>query len=339
MESTASPNRRYPGGEPPLIVPLAVTTSKFTKNFSAQRALPKGETATKSKPASMSKIVNGLYAPLITPLKPDGEIDLAAFEENLDFYETQALDGYLINGSSGEADMLTHEERVKLLNIATMKTQRPLLAGMAPQSLRTALAELEGIVRAQPTAILVRTPSYFGKQLDQVLFYTRLADASPVPIMIYQIPQYTQVKLGVSELNALAAHPNIVGIKDSLGDLSLLTEYDRQDHFSYMLGAAGVLTSGLSLGCDGGILALANIRPAKCRQLIELMKDGKVSEAHALQGDLIPINRAIGGSRGFGIAGLKAACEHMELKAGPPRQPLIALDEEEREALYGLLDD
>lgn len=290
------------------------------------------------KPTSMNKLVSGLLAPLITPMTAEGDIDLCGLETNLKFYENQALDGYLVNGSSGEADMLNETEQLSTLRCVRENTKRTVLAGIAPQSLKVALEEVEKIAEIKAEAILVRTPSYFGKQLDQVLFYTRLADASPLPILIYQIPQYTQIKLDVHQLNDLASHPNIVGIKDSLGDLGLLNEYQKQDHFSYLLGAASVLSSGLSLGCDGGILALANICPTECRKLFTLVSAGKVAQAHALQGELIAINRAIGGSRGFGIAGLKAACEAMGLQAGPPRQPLIELDHVEREVLGELLE-
>lgn len=278
-----------------------------------------------------------LYAPLITPFSDDESLDLRGFLRNLAWYESQPLDGYLINGSSGEADMLSAAEQLELLEATCANTGRAVFAGIAPTSVRVGLADLRRLRHLELRGVLVRTPSYFGSQLDQRQFYRALAEASSHPIVIYQIPQNTGIKLDESTLEELCQHPNIMGMKDSLGDLSLLQEVTPPPHFHYYLGAANLLLPGLRAGASGGILALADLVPGHCRRLLELFQAGDSDGAAELQRRLNPLNRAIGGSRGFGIAGLKAAVELQGLTGGAPRRPLRAITEHGRQTLQELL--
>ncbi len=278
-----------------------------------------------------------LYAPLITPFDGDENVDYQGFVNNLAWYDAQPLDGYLVNGSSGEADMLSGTEQFQLVELACQHTGRPVFAGIAACSVRVAVEEIERLRDLPLAAVLLRTPSYFGSQLDQRLFYRTVAESSPHPIIIYQIPQNTGVKLDERTLYDLAQHPNIIGIKDSLGDLSLLQEVEAPDSFRYLLGAANLLLPGLRAGADGGILALANVIPGPCRQLLNFAEAGEWDQAHMLQRRLIPLNRAIGGSRGYGIAGLKGAVELLGLHGGRPRSPLSPLKAEGRKTLRALI--
>ena len=275
-----------------------------------------------------------LYAPLVTPFKSDESVDFEALQFNVSKYDKTSLTGYLVNGSSGEAEMLTAKERDEALLEVCRATEKPVLAGLIATSTYDALTQLEGLAESGVEACLIRTPSYFGKQLDQVSFFTELADQSPVPVMIYQIPQYTGIRLTGDELFPLSQHPNILGIKDSLGDLALLNECPWPDHFRYFLGASALLQPGLAAGACGGILALANVVPEMCATLLELCEDSsRHSEARELQRRLIPLNRMLGGSRGLGLAGLKAACKLQGFKTGPVRRPLRDLKPEQLEIL------
>lgn len=280
-----------------------------------------------------------LYAPLITPFDDQESVDVDGFLKNLAWYEDRPLDGYLINGSSGEAEMLTREEQRHLLNVTRRHSERKLFFGIAPTSVRGAIDELAQLEGVALEGVLVRTPSYFGSQLDQAGFYREVAVASPWPIFIYQIPQNTGVKLDEMVLGKLMEHPNIGGIKDSLGDLSLLGEVNLRPGFRYLLGASNLLLAGVRGGAAGGILALANVVPEACRRLLDLAEAGEWEEAVALQRRLNPLNRAIGGSRGYGIAGLKAAVEARGLVGGAPRRPLRPLPEEEARELRRLVEE
>ena len=165
-----------------------------------------------------------------------------------------------------------------------------------------------------------------------------LAERAAFPILVYQIPQCTGVRLTGSELEEIARIDGVIGIKDSLGDLSLLNEVEWPDGFQYFLGASGLLQPGLAAGACGGILALADVVPELCRELLELSADpSRQKEARELQRRLIPLNRLIGGSRGYGIAGLKAACELRGYKGGAPRRPLRGLNEAQRMELEKVL--
>ena len=279
-----------------------------------------------------------LFAPLVTPFHSDESIDENAFLENLSLYDKAPLDGYVINGSSGEAEMLTQQERIRMVKLAVSNTRRPVIAGVAAESVRATLEELHLLADLELRAVLIRTPSYFGGQLDQVCYYRMLAERAPFPILVYQIPQCTGVRLTGSELDEIARVGGVVGIKDSLGDLSLLNEVEWPDGFQYFLGASGLLQPGLAAGACGGILALADVVPELCRELLVLSADpNRQKEARELQRRLIPLNRLIGGSRGHGIAGLKAACELRGYKGGAPRRPLRGLNEAQRMELEKVL--
>jgi dihydrodipicolinate synthase/N-acetylneuraminate lyase len=279
-----------------------------------------------------------LFAPLVTPFAHDESLDRKAILENLERYSKTPLDGYLVNGTSGEAEMLTERERLAMVRLVVENTDRPVVAGLAPTSIRAGLKEMESLGTLPLKALLIRTPSYYGSQLDQVEFYHTLAQESPHPVMVYQIPQCTGLKLAGDQLQAIAEHPNIVGVKDSLGDLALLNEVRWPQRFQYFLGASALIQPGLAAGAHGGILALANVVPELCRELLDLSADPmRTSEARALQQKLIPLNRLLGGSRGFGVAGLKAACEMRGYNGGLPRRPLRKLSEAQREELDRVL--
>lgn len=280
-----------------------------------------------------------LFAPLITPFARDQSIDYDGLEKNLILYEETKLDGFLVNGSSAEAEMLSLAERDDLLRFVCRTCEKPVIAGLNASSTHQALQQLETLADLSLRAVLVRTPSYYGKQLDQVEYFRELAEASPHPIMVYQIPQYTGVRLTGDELLEIAQHPNVVGIKDSLGDLALLNEKGWPQHFQYFLGASALLQPGMAAGAAGGILALANVVPAACRRLLDLCGEGNQEAARQWQRQLIPLNRLLGGSRGYGLAGLKAACELQGYKAGPPRRPLRPLKSSQRDALAAVLAD
>lgn len=287
-----------------------------------------------------------LFAPLVTPFLPNESIDLDAMLGNLERYENTPLDGYLINGSSAEAEMMSQKERDQILVEICGATQRKVLAGVIATSTREALEQIDRFAEygLELEAVMVRTPGFFGAQLDQVAFFLEVASASPFPVFLYQIPQLTGIKLSGPEMVLISAHPNIAGIKDSAGDLTLLNEVEWPIGFRYYLGASSLLQPGLAAGAAGGILALANVVPELCRKVLEASADpARQVEARALQRRLIPLNYLVGGSRGFGIAGLKAACDLQGYCGGAPRRPLKPLGAHEKEqlsaALFALLDN
>ncbi len=279
-----------------------------------------------------------LYAPLLTPFRDDESLDADALTQNVAWYDRCELTGYVLNGTSGEADMLTFAEHLEVARVVRQATQRRLLFGLVAQSLHTALKQMEQIAELGVDAVLARTPSCFGKQLDQVDFYIALAEASPLPVLIYQIPQNTGVRLTPEVLEELAEHPKILGIKDSLGDLALLQGTELPEDFAYYFGNSNLILAALQAGATGGILGLANVKPRLCGDLIKAFEAGDLPKALAAQRRLIILGRILGSSNGFGLAGLKAGLEMEGFRAGKPRRPLKRLSQAQYQQLEDLLE-
>jgi 4-hydroxy-2-oxoglutarate aldolase len=175
-------------------------------------------------------------------------------------------------------------------------------------------------------AALVRTPSFFKSQMTTKVFvrhYTAVADASPIPVLLYNVSMFTGVTLAPDAVAALGTHPNIVGMKESGSDIGLIAEYIAQtpDDFSVLAGSAATLVHSLAAGCHGAILALAALVPDRVVEMEALVADGRLKEARSLQRRLMPLARSVGGVHG--VPGLKAALDLMGFAAGPPRPPLL----------------
>jgi 4-hydroxy-2-oxoglutarate aldolase len=169
--------------------------------------------------------------------------------------------------------------------------------------------------------------------------YTAVADSSPIPLILYNVPKFTHVNLTVNIVARLAQHANIIGIKDSTGNVIQLGEYlNRVDtNFSVLVGTAGALYGGLTLGCAGGVLALANVAPAECVRIHELVADGDYKAARQIQLRMIPVNQAVTAT--FGVAGLKTALDVRGYFGGEPRAPLMPSSDEEKTAIVNILKE
>jgi 4-hydroxy-2-oxoglutarate aldolase len=168
--------------------------------------------------------------------------------------------------------------------------------------------------------------------------YTTVADQADIPILLYNVPKFTGINMDPALVRDLSRHPNIVGIKDSSGNVAQLGEIlaNVDDHFQVLVGSAGVLLAALSLGCPGGILALANVAPKESIQIQTLLNQGKLDQARDLQLKMLPVNTAV--TTTFGIAGLKAAMDMLGYTGGEPRPPLQPLEETAQAALKQILE-
>jgi 4-hydroxy-2-oxoglutarate aldolase len=194
--------------------------------------------------------------------------------------------------------------------------------------------------KAGADAALVVTPHYYGPQMTPdilVDYYQAVADASPVPIIVYNVPKFTGVNVGAATLARLSEHTNIIGVKDTSGNIAQIADTVRQasPQFQVLAGSAGFLFAGLAVGAVGGVLALANIAPQQSMGIYRLFSRGRWEEAAALQRRMLPVNAAV--TSGFGIAGLKAALDMLGYYGGPVREPLVDLDESKRQALRAVL--
>jgi len=167
--------------------------------------------------------------------------------------------------------------------------------------------------------------------------YQTVADEVPIPVIIYSVPKFTHVNLSASTLAQLSRHPNIIGVKDTSGNLSKMANTIRlaDADFQVLVGSASFLLAGLAVGAVGGVMALSSVDPEKCLELCRLFYAGDMKVAAKLQREMIPINAAI--TTRFGIPGLKSALEMLGYYGGPVRSPLLPLTEEERQKLRDIL--
>ena len=291
----------------------------------------------------MQKIlIEGVLPPMITPFKENGDVDYGAFEENIIKWNENKLAGYLVLGSNSETVYLTEEEKIQLIKItvSNAKPGRHIIVGSGMESLRETIRLTNIAAKLGVNAALVLTPFYYGgKMTNEALinFFTKLADNSDIPILIYNVPKFTHINIKPETVEALAEHPNIIGMKDSLGDVPQLATFKRivPEDFNLLVGTASSWYPALALGIKGGILALANCNPDECAEVKEAFDNGDWEKAREIYQRVFPINTAVTGT--YGIAGLKYACDIQGYKGGAVRTPLLPLKEEEKRSIEAVL--
>ena len=275
----------------------------------------------------------GIYTPIATPFRDDGEVDERALSANVARWMTTPLTGLVVLGSNGEATQLEDEEADRVVQIVRdgVPSSRPLIAGTGRESTRATIAATRRAAAAGVDAVLIRTPSFFKPQMTTDAFvrhFSEVADASPVPVLLYNVTLYTGVNLLPDAVERLAAHQNIVGIKESGSDVGQMAEYVARtpDDFTVLAGSATTLVHAFCAGCDGAILALASLVPDECVRMMTLVAEQRLVEARALQRRLMPLARSVGST--YGVPGLKAALELIGYVGGSPRPPLRPVSSE-----------
>ena len=291
----------------------------------------------------MSLPLQGVFAPTTTPFDPHtGEPDLAGFERNLRFLLGTPLAGVVLFGSTGEGVYLDEDERTRLLEAARgMMDGRLLLAGTGAESTRATIRITRAAAAAGADAVLVQPPGFFRPFMTPAALeahYRAVADASPVPVLVYQVPvPFRSVELDAELLARLSQHPNVGGVKDSSGDVAALGHLVRTcaDGFAVLVGTAAVLQDALEAGAVGGILGAAMIAPAECTAIYDAWRRGEQREAERIQAVVAPLHRAVVAK--YGVPGIKAALDFLGLAGGPPRPPLQPLAAADRDAVQAAL--
>ena len=285
--------------------------------------------------------LHGIYAPIATPFA-GGKIAYDKLEKNLKFWLESDLAGVVVMGSNGEFVLLSPAEKEELTRFvcAQAKGKKPVIAGTGAESTMETIRLNQMAAEAGADAVLVVTPNYYkGDMTEPVLarFYRDVADASPLPVILYNMPRNAGINISAKLASELSKHPNIIGIKDSGGNIVQIADMIRNSAagFAVFAGSASFLYASLALGATGGTLALANVFPNECARLQKLFEAGKLKEARDLQMTLIDSNNAV--TARWGIPGLKAAMEMIGLYGGDPRPPLLPLGEAEKEALRKVL--
>ena len=284
----------------------------------------------------------GIFPPLVTPFRKE-ELALDMLRENVQQYQAYSLRGYVVLGSNGERVMLNESESLQVIETVAEQAgqDRLVIFGAGEESVRSTMRFLKNGARAGGQAALLISPHYYRSQMKPAVlyeFYLRVAEASPVPIVIYNVPANTGLEVPVEVVARLAEHPNIIGMKDSSGNLTYQQSILRLNlpDFQLLTGTANTLMPSLVMGAVGGILALANILPGQCVQIYDLVKAGELEQARRLQLQIVQLNRLI--TAIYGIGGLKFTMNHLGLQGGETRQPLPAPDEKARQEILSELE-
>ena len=274
--------------------------------------------------------LRGILAPVVTPFAADGEVDQHGFANNLRAHLAAGLCGIVVTGSTGEAALLDDSERNLLVEIARREVadDRTLLVGTGAESTRATMARTKAAAERGADGVLVVAPHYYANAMTAEALldhYERVADTSPVPVLLYTIPKYMHFALPADVVARLAQHENIVGMKDSSGDATIFAGYlaSQSDSFRVLTGSGTFFADALAAGAHGGILAVSLFAAAQALEVWRAHAQGGAAASKPAQDALTPVAGRIVST--LGVAGVKAAMDRVGLTGGLPRPPLRPL--------------
>ena len=289
-----------------------------------------------------NKKLMGVFAPITTPFKENGEVDYQGLEKNMQFYAASGIKGYLALGSNGENKSLTNDEKLKVLEII-MKNKsddQTVMAGCIFESTYETIEMAKKMEKFHPEFLTLLPPSYFKKQMtDPVLckYFTDIAEAVDVPCLLYNAPQFCGgTTLSIPLIKQLADHPNIVGIKDSsTGNIESIL-FAVRDKFNVMAGSANFFMTALLMGGVGGVISLANLLPEFTNQLYTAVIEKRYADAIALNDRILRLNKGVSGKGG--VAAVKYGMDLVGLAGGAPRLPLLPLADDAKASIRNVLE-
>jgi 4-hydroxy-2-oxoglutarate aldolase len=275
--------------------------------------------------------LHGIFPPLTTPFAPDGSVALSKLRENIARYNKTRLTGYAMNGSTGESVLLSGDEVYRTWETArdAAAPEKILIAGTGAESTAETIEHTNRAASFGYAVALVRTPSFYKPAMTESALaehYLRVADAARIPILVYSVPVFTHVTVEAPLVARVSKHPNIIGMKDSSGNVQGVAEIiaAAPKGFQTLVGSASTLYESLEKGAVGAILAVACAFPELCVEIYEASRAGEPTKAHSLAQKLIAPAKLFGPQ--YGIAGLKYALDRIGYYGGAPRNPLLPLD-------------
>lgn len=291
--------------------------------------------------AALEQKLRGILLPITTPFSSD-VVDHAALRSNIDRWATTGINGYVVLGSTGERVHVDEREYLEVLETTreVVPGSMAFIVGAGQQSTMGTIKEIERAAAAGADAVLVITPHFYRSAITQealVNFYRSVADAAPVPLLLYSMPPLTGIKIEPGTIARLSEHPNIVGVKDSSNDIAGFSETVRlcPSDFAVMTGNGTVFLDALQAGATGAILAVGCVVPEICVEIFRAFKAGELERAAMLQSKLTPLAAAV--TTRFGIGGLKAALDLTGYRGGSVRAPLQPPDDSARTEIATLL--
>ena len=293
----------------------------------------------------VQKKLRGILLPFPTPFDKRGDVDTRAIRTNIERWNRTSADGYVALGSTGERVHLSEAECFEVMDAAREATPEHLafVVGVGQAGTRTTIAEARRAAQAGADALLVITPHFYRASMTPAAltdYYTAIADAAPVPIVLYSIPQNTGLALLPETVARLSEHENIIGIKDSSGDMVNFLEMLRaaaSAQFAVLTGHASVLHAALAAGARGAILAAACVTPRIAIEIARAVERGEHERAREMQSKFIPLVRTV--TARFGIGGLKYALDLCGYAGGAVRAPLGMPDEEAQREIRRILEE
>lgn len=286
--------------------------------------------------------LNGIYPPLPTSFDKHEDLALDKMKSNILKLSQYDLAGFLVLGSNGELVNLTEKEKHEVYTMAreAIPLDKIMLAGTGGQSTRETISLSKTAAKAGADAVLVLNPFYYRGLMTRealVAHYADVADASGVPVIVYNMPANSGLDMDANTIADISIHENIIGMKDSSGNLVKMGDIRRivKPEFQILAGSAGFLLPAFKVGAIGGILALANIAPDKCISVFKDYFSGNIKKAHRMQLELISVNAAI--TSKWGVPALKAAMDYLGLYGGPTRKPILPIKPEIKLEIVELL--
>ena len=286
----------------------------------------------------------GVMGPMVTPFRADESVDLDGFAFNVRAHIAAGLDGVLVAGSTGEAALLSDDERRTLTEVArnAVPQERTLLVGTGAESTRHCVARCRAAATSGADAVLVVAPHYYSSSMTPAALkahYLRVADESPVPVLLYNIPKYAHFRLEPELIADLSTHENIRGMKDSAGDMTYFARYveSQSETFDVMTGHGGTFATALSLGARGGILAVALFAAELALEVWQAHGEQRIADAEAAQKPLVPMAAEIVAR--MGVPGVKAAMDRVGLRGGQVRLPLLPVPSADLAMIETLLSE
>lgn len=273
-----------------------------------------------------------------------GEIAPVLFRQNIRRWLAEPISGFVLFGSNGEGQLLDHDEKLKLTAFARelVPAAMPLIAGVGAESTRAVIREGKELADAGASYLLVSPPPYFGSSLPGISIsehFHRAADEVPIPIIVYHIPKNTHVTIDAGLMAEITRHKNIVGLKDSSGDVKRFADYSRacDKGCRMFVGNGSLLYTALELGAVGGIIGIGQLAPKMCAAIVEAHRQGDAQRAGSIQERLVPVHREIVGA--FGPVGTKAALDVLGFAGGRPRSPLRPLPEKDKKRVEQVMQE
>jgi len=283
--------------------------------------------------------LKGILLPTTTPFDHSGQISTPDITSNIKEWSARGVIGFVVLGSTGERVHLDEREYLEVIEVSRAATDSVLIVGAGQQSTVNTIKEIKNAARVGAEAVLVITPYFYRPAITQetlINYYTAVADAAPVPVMLYSMPPLTGIKIEPETVARLSEHPNIIGVKDSSNDVAgfrRTVELCPSD-FAVMTGNGTVLLDALRAGATGAILAVGCVVPAVCVEIFRSFAAGE--DAEKLQEELTPLASAV--TTKYGIGGLKAALDLAGYRGGAVRAPLRMAEEAARAEIKSVLD-